>query len=204
MRGTAVKQKIVVSNFGEFLKYYDFLEEYLQRYSDEINKKLAEGIEKYPEDPYSGEGIYQEYQIFAEYYPNILRKSFITTCYSYLEKELFEICKIQKNLKSLPLDVTDLNGRGIKQAKTYLNKVAGIDFSDNETWNEITNIGKIRNLIVHKDGILDALDKEIRTYIDRRSDISIECATIIIHADYGRHVVNTLGKFHVAISLKMF
>ncbi len=205
MRGAMVFEETVEvdANLFEFSRYYDIFENYLQQYSDEFLKGLKNEIQKNQDDPFLGQledYLYDTHQILAKEYPNILRKSIIITCYSYLEKELFIICEIQKNAKSLPLDVKDLKGNGIEQAKKYLNKVAGIDFSDNKTWEEIQNIRKIRNLIVHKDGILDDKDK-IREYIEKRpSEISIEGNKIIFkNADYCRHVINIITDFHKEI-----
>lgn len=62
--------EVIVSNFGEFQKYYDILEEYLQQYSEEGVKKYTDGIKKNSDEQI----IYDEYRIFTEEYMNILRE----------------------------------------------------------------------------------------------------------------------------------
>jgi len=189
-------REIHVTAIPVFTEYHNILEEYLQEYSD---KFLKEELKKYPDnlDPYVENMIYSQYFYLAESLPNILRTSFIVTCYSYLEHELIQKCKIEKNAKPLQLSINDLNGKGIEQAKNYLIKVVGIDFPIGEPWNEIMNIKDIRNFIVHKRGILDNSKKaeKIRTYIDKRQDISLELDEIILSADYCRYVINIFDKF---------
>ncbi|MFA4935495.1 MAG: hypothetical protein WC568_06635 [Candidatus Methanoperedens sp.] len=209
VRGLSTRGELqgVFSKFEELRIYYEYLEEYLKQYSDKIHEKYKDEFKKYPNDPNLGGSINYEDWGWVELYPNIHRKSFIITCYSYFEKELFTLCKNLKESKQYSLDVTNSEGKGIEKVKNYLNEVRYFDISKHnktKTWPEITNIRKIRNLIVHNDGILDRLDKDkaIRKYIAGRSDISIKGDEIIIDPDYCRHVVDTLEKFHTEICLK--
>lgn len=130
--------------------------------------------------------MYSEYFLYASEYPNILRKSFLITCYSYLEHELIKECKLQR-------------GDGIEQAKIYL-KLIGLDISSSKLWNEIKNIQAIRNCIVHSDGVLTCKkDEQIRNYIKTRQDIFIKNNKIVLTADYCRYVVNTFSAFEIYI-----
>lgn len=177
---------------GEWLtKYLELLEEYLQGYSKEFLKKSEEGEEYDYAD---------EYFLYALEYPNILRKSFFITCYSILEHELIDVCKLQKKKKQLPIDVNDLRGEGgIDRAMKYL-KLVGFDLSTAKSWEDIKNIQLIRNCIVHSDADLTCNNsKQIRNYIEKRKDISIENDKIILTKDYCRYVVNTLSAFEFDI-----
>lgn len=169
----------------------------MQQHSDEFLEKVRDELKKCPDDLDLERELYEEHSYFDKEFPNIFRYSFLVACYSYLEQELIAECKVERNVKSLSLDVTDLSGKGIIRAKNYLTKVAGVDFPDYESWNEITYIMKIRNFIVHRDGVLDDSKKaeKIRAYIGRRQDISIMENKIILSADYCRHVVNIIEAF---------
>lgn len=178
----------------DFLRFHEIIEEFLNEYPD---KFLEVQFKKYPEpDFYTQDGIGSEYNYIKEEFPLLFRYSFLLTCYSYFEHVLFQECKIEKNIKSLPLDVTDLTGKGIEQAKNYLIKVARIDFPIND-WEEIKNIQKIRNFIVHKEGNLDKSKNAttIRNYISKRHDIFIENDKIILSADYCKNVMEIIFKF---------
>ncbi len=98
--------KAYVTKTPGFTKYHDIMEEYLEEYPD----KFVKGeLKKYSElDPSLENDIYSEFFYIAEEFPILLRYSFLVTCYSYFEHELIQECKIQKNRKSLQLNVTDL------------------------------------------------------------------------------------------------
>ena len=181
-----------------FLKYLDTLDKYLDEYSKDFLKKSEENLKNHTDDDREFEldhNILPEYFLLAEDFPDILRKSFIITCYSYLEHQLKVQCKFIKNRKSEPLDITDLRNSGINQARTYLKKIANIDISDIKCWDDIKHIGEIRNLIVYRDSSLPDESSEIRRYINIRTDISINVNTFIIHAEYCRYVINIIDEF---------
>ena len=191
------KMILIPVAIGDWLtEYLDLLDKYLQRYSGEFLEKLKVESEEV------GDNYVDEYFLYARDYPNILRKSFFITCYSILEHELIDECKLQKKLKSLPIDVNDLRGEGgIDRAMKYL-KLVGFDLSTAKSWEDIKNIQLIRNCIVHSDGDLTCNNsKQIRNYIDKRKDkdILIENDKIILTADYCRYVVNTFNAFEFDI-----
>ncbi len=173
-----------------FIKYLDLLEEYLKIYSEEFVK--TEKIDF--EDPECG-GLVSDYFLYSSEYPNILRKSFLITMYSYLEHELINTCEFKKESESLQLDINDLNGGVLERAKKYL-KLIGKDISSCKSWSEINNIKAIRNCIVHSDGVLTSeKHKHIRNYIKKRQDIRVEGDAIFLTADYCRHAINTFSDF---------
>ncbi|MDF1532267.1 MAG: hypothetical protein P1P72_08145 [ANME-2 cluster archaeon] len=163
-----------------FTKFHDIMEEYLEEYPD----KFVEGeLKKYSElDPSLESAIYSEFFYIKNEFPILLRYSFLVTCYSYFEHELIQEC--------------DSKVSGIEEAKNYLINDASIDFSIDKSWNEILDIKKIRNCIVHSEGILDdcRFAKHIRNYISRRHDIFIENDRIILSADYCKYVINVLDR----------
>ncbi len=176
--------------FGEdiFIKYLDLIEEYLKQYSEDFVKKEKIDFD----DP---ECDVSEYFLYANEYPNILRKSFLITMYSYLEHELIKTCEFKKESESLQLDINQLNGGVLERAKNYL-KLIGKDISNCKSWSEINNIKAIRNCIVHSDGVLTSeKDKHIRNYIKKRQDIRVEGDAIFLTTDYCRHAIITFSDF---------
>ena len=152
---TSVEIQGFFSEFFELRLYYEYLEEYLKQSHNKLNEKYKDEFKKYPNDPnLGGNTDYEDWGRF-ELYPNILRKSFIITIISYFEKELFTLCKNLKDLKKSPLDIPNSKGKGnnLDKVKKYIKEVSRVDISnDNITWEEITRINKIRNLIVHNNG----------------------------------------------------
>lgn len=182
-----------------FIKYLDVLDKYLDEYSTDFLKQSDDNLKNHADEDKEFElefNILPEYSLLAEEFPDILRKSFIITCYSYLEHGIKGHCNFIKIRKSEPLDITDLGKGGIDQAKTYLKKVANIDISDTKSWNDIKHIGQIRNRIVHQDSSLPDEGSDIRKYINSRpQDFSINGNKFIIHAEYCRYVINTIDDF---------
>ena len=91
---------VIVYKIGDDLtKYLELLEEYLRGYSKEF---LRNSREEFGEEEGEKPIYWDEYENYANEYPNLLRKSFLITCYSMLEHVLINECKTQKFLKSLP------------------------------------------------------------------------------------------------------
>ena len=105
----------------------------------------------------------QEYYEFAsdkfykleETFPRILRYSFFVHIYSLLEHTLLRIADDVRQSRKLGLSPGDLKDDGITRAKTYLKKVAGIQFPDSTSeWQDILALNSLRNVIVHSGGYL--------------------------------------------------
>ena len=93
--------------------------------------------------------------IFRNHFPNLQRRSALLTLTGYFEHELDKLCQQFQVEKAFSLSLSDLAGSGIARSTNYLEKVAGIDaHKTSREWNQIKNIQKVRNLIVHQDGQL--------------------------------------------------
>lgn len=99
--------------------------------------------------------------IFLSHFPNMHRQSVLITLYSFLENSLLVLCNRYKKELELKINLSDINGKGIGKYKKYLVKVVGLDLSEiNAVWQHITNIQKIRNVIVHDRGYIKADNEE--------------------------------------------
>lgn len=195
--------KIIVYRIGDDLtEYLELLEEYLCKYSTEFLKKSREEFgEETGEKPI----YWDQYEIYAYDYPNLLRKSFLITCYSMLEHVLINECKTQKFLKSITTDINDMNEKSvIDNVKQYL-KLAGLNIVTMKSWEDIRNIQKIRNCIVHSELVSNCKKPElIKNYVENRKDIFIEYDKIILTPEYCRYVVDTFHTFECGIKAAMW
>ncbi len=115
---------------------------------------------------YAGEG-----SKLGSTFPAMSNAATFVSILSYLEHEMFSLCaRLQKN-KKYALGVKDLSGSGIEQAANYLEKVCEVrEFRKDQVWGDVSKLQKLRNIVVHRSGILRELqgtndpDKEIRTY----------------------------------------
>ena len=193
--------EVIVYKIGDDLtKYLELLEDYLRGYSKEFLRTSREECgEEEDEKPF----YWDEYEIYAYEYPNILRKSFLITCCSMLEHVLIQECKTQKFLKSLKTEIKDIEkGSFIDKVKQYL-KDAGFNIVTMKSWEDIKNIQEIRNCIVHSEFVSNCKKPElIKNYIEKRKDIKdifIENDKIILTPDYCRYVVDTFHTFEYDI-----
>ena len=205
----------------EMESYYEFIERYLNQVIEdnensikEINNEVSERLINmgYDEtelvdqdeenlahlaDMGNDYDFYQEALYEVKIFQSTFRTSFLIACCSNFEYQLNNICKKEQKNKSLKLGYNDMSGQGIDQAKNYFRKVIGVDISLDKSWQEVTNIKKIRNKLVHNNGVLEPekSDKEIKEYISHRPDLSIVNDTITISADYNKHVIETFYNF---------
>lgn len=88
-------------------------------------------------------------------FPTILWKSLFLSTYFLLENSLDQICKNLKKSNSYNLTLKDINGNGIFRSSLYLKKVCNIKKPfESQTWTEVNDFNKIRNIFVHSDGII--------------------------------------------------
>src|SRR5437763_5227939 len=89
-------------------------------------------------------------EIFEYYFPNLQRRSTLIILFSFLEHQLDQLCQLFATTQQLNIVHTDLKGKGIDRSRRYLRKVIRLPLDDNSaTWQEIKQIQKVRNLVVH-------------------------------------------------------
>jgi len=88
-------------------------------------------------------------------FPMILWKSLFLSTYFLLENSLHQICKNLQKSNCYNLTLKDISGNGIFRSSLYLKKVCNIIKPfETQTWTEINDFNKIRNIFVHSEGIL--------------------------------------------------
>lgn len=98
------------------------------------------------------DSLQSEYDLLEDF-PRRLYSSFVTSWYSFVEDQLLGICDSLNLEISLKAREEKSLGKGIYRAKTFLLEAAHYQIRE-EIWQELTSIGKIRNIIVHRGGII--------------------------------------------------
>jgi len=125
------------------------IHEYIEYTKDFVETKIINKIDKYKEEIENDfESIdMNDYLITLnnkEFYYN----SIFISLYSFLEKKMYQLCKIAESQHTIK--IKDQRGRGIKQYKEYLKNVVKINFEELKSeWDNICNLGELRNLIMH-------------------------------------------------------
>ncbi len=158
---SSVFQLSINYELNNFLGLNTVIENYFNNKKNELNengKSLEELEEQFGNDEYANhifEGQIEEYQNFTETFPDLIRRSLFLTSYSFLEKNLIDICKHTENNSSSIL-LSDLKGSGINQVKTYLQKVLKIEqplFFQHDS--ELKLLSNIRNASIHNNGVIE-------------------------------------------------
>jgi hypothetical protein len=92
----------------------------------------------------------------ANEFPQYQRKACFLMIFSMLEDDLNQFCELIRIELDLKINLPDITGRGIERAKTYLSKVAEIEFpKQSAEWERIQRFRDLRNVLVHEAGYLD-------------------------------------------------
>jgi hypothetical protein len=116
-------------------------------------------------------------------FTNLLRQSFLTSLYSFMELWLLRDCyhhsKLRDDGKSFD-SIKDKGDKGIDQAKQYFTKIMKVDYSfdGNQDWIWIKNLQKLRHCIIHRQGSLTGFsDREANPalvqFINNENDLSL-------------------------------
>jgi hypothetical protein len=161
---------------------------HIQAFTEKIDKiikdqyDLAINIDEDKSDP-----VFNDKVQFGSVFPSILYKSIFLHIYAVMESSLVEICNNLRKLLKADLMLYDISGRGIKKSEKYLKKVIKIDFpSDSKHWKALEDYSKIRNVLIHSDGLFPNNNKEfsslltkyrglnLHTYYDENNYITLE------------------------------
>lgn len=156
--------RIQNEGFDPFKEYEFFFQSFLF-YAAETNKFIQREIE-------NERARYEEYLKSAEGDPDEIREDFmfeldlktkegmadiyfdslIVTLYSFIEKKMLQLCRYFEAQQAFK--VNEISGDGIFKYQKYLERVANMDFSEiKEEWEQLGHFKKLRNILVHSDGV---------------------------------------------------
>lgn len=191
--------------FDELKRYLDITEKYLKKAKDDFEVHLDEQWKKIsnsnldPKDINELNDFYnEEYWLYSEIFPRILRNSFFVAIHSLLEYKMGLVCKRINEERKIPISWSDLRGDTPKQFKLYC-KLAHLEFPfSNPAWQQIKYYSKVRNCIVHTDGLLAEFQcKDKRgfiTYLTGEGIIS-QKQEIALTPNFCENVVKTMRVF---------
>ncbi|MCP4614783.1 MAG: hypothetical protein GY845_39385 [Planctomycetes bacterium] len=133
-------------------RYLDLIQSSLGQRFDEIEKAYHKDMAReMSENEYSRVDDHYTDEFFevGRDFPQRLLASFIVTWYSFVEQKLLDLCEELELMISIgPKDNTNL-GKGIRRARRFLLEAKQYEIHPPH-WQELTEIGKLRNFIVHR------------------------------------------------------
>ena len=157
---------MVMYRFDQMSRYLDIIQRSLDQHFSEIDKAYDENIahEMEEEEYYSLKDEYTDKFIEAgRDFPDLFLSSFVIAWYSFIEQELADICRSLRVETDTSKKIK--NEKGIRRSRKLLLEVAKYEI-DPANWQELVEIGRLRNFIVHNGNtvhghIFSLNDKEI-------------------------------------------
>lgn len=158
------RYRIQDEGFDPFKEYEFFFQSFLY-YAAETNKFIQREIE-------NERARYEEYMRLAVDDPDEIREDFmyeldlktkegmadiyfdslIIALYSFIEKKMLQLCRYFETRQAFK--VNEILGDGILKYRKYLERAANMDFVEiKEEWEQLTHFKKMRNILVHSDGV---------------------------------------------------
>jgi hypothetical protein len=153
----------IVDKFHDLEEFKNFLISAIKteekRLSERVDRTFKEMTEEEVErfSDMFADDFHQIEHIFTRLSLN----AFVIILYSFIEDCLNDLCDAERQDKKIKRRYTDIKGKGIKRAKSYLEKVVDLNLYIGENgknkryWDEIVALNKLRNAIVHNDGWAD-------------------------------------------------
>jgi hypothetical protein len=177
----------------------DHLQKVTERFESSVNeKKRTLTPERFNE--FTIDHV-EEYIFYDDEFSYILRNSFLVSAYSMFEDDINKICRKLKDTKQIPIKLSDLGVNLLEQAKKYC-KLAGFDITKNLAWQEIDYYRRVRNCIVHRNGLLK-VNKDLIEYVKKKCLIKERVIIIDDTAEpevgltklFCEEVIDTMQKF---------
>jgi len=198
--------------FDELKKYLDITEKYLEKAKSDFETHLSEQAKKLSTANLSPKELDEindfygdEYWRYSERFPRILRNSFLVSAISLLEYEMNVVCERLKKNQDLRISLSDLKGDVLERTRKYCQN-AGLELPDNNTtWQDIKHYYKVRNCIVHTNGLVMELQhkdrKELIPYLNSRRIISQDTIKqeIALTKQFCEEVIETIQTFLVEL-----
>lgn len=142
----------------DFKKYLELMEAQLEeakRLSSSTEFAGYDLSDPEQENEYlSLKGQHDDY--YDENLGGIFHRSFIISFYSYIELWFEGLCRIvQKTDGRTRLLLKDLKGDSLERVNRYLEIVLAIKISDTPEWGFIRDLKRVRNCLVHADGVIE-------------------------------------------------
>jgi hypothetical protein len=194
----------------ELTEYCRVMEEAIERHVHELTKWFEEqtaGMSREAKGDFF-ESNFDSWDAAADTFPQVLRSSLFVACYSMLEVELDLQCRGLKLELDLGVTASDLNDKGIYRSRAYMKKVAGVAFPDQTpTWDVISSLASIRNVVVHMLGRLRDNDVSLtaRKFAEAHPDLASVSADdrLVLTDKFCPFVMQTLREFASDLALAM-
>lgn len=137
-------------------------------------------------------------EVFEVYFPNLQRGAAVISLYAFFEFELDRLCRLMNEIAPSRLQLSDMAGKGIDRAVTYLHGVHGLEVQrGGPAWQEVKQIQALRNVLVHLNGrLMGKSAANVIAYVDRSAPLLKRDGTSLrIQSGYGKHALGAFVRY---------
>lgn len=196
----AIRQHQIDIQIEYMGKYNKELEAKFKKDLNETDKYYSGQILEEKNNPEAAEDIsglcFEDKEAIYEFI-RTFRHSSLVNLFSFLEVSLNKLCLIVRKEKAIDLSPDDLKHQGVTRSQVYLEKVCSVDFpSGGNDWQQIIKLNRVRNLIVHEQGVIRNKSKNPgkKTFniVNETDGLSIErnCSIIVEENYFSKIIVN--------------
>ncbi|MFC2021628.1 hypothetical protein ACFLTR_00210 [Chloroflexota bacterium] len=212
-------------SFSMLKFYYGEVTDLLHNRADRFRKYTDELEEEHKkrDRPFDKKYWLKHYDVYSEYYPHIFNNSFIVSACALFELQIRKICTLVKEEHNVPVEWDDIKGSVPTRAKSYLWH-GGILLTDDpptivlsppnfvptelpgqkriiakELWQEIESLFRVRNCVVHHNGLVQKLryPTKLIEYASSKGILadSADQKELLLSRDFNKEVCDTMMKF---------
>lgn len=200
-----------IANFNEFL---NTLDEELSIRRQELSTSIdvadsnLDGIDK--NDERRNELINLKVEADrVKGFTNLLRQSFLTSLYSFMELWLIRKCHLDSKRRDGGESYRTIKGKGIEKVKKYFFDVMESDypFGSSQDWLWITNFQLLRDCVIHRQGSLTGfsdfeIDSTLAKFVSRENGLSlfgVDNNQVFIEYEFCLKALQTVHRFMLAL-----
>jgi len=142
-------------------------------------------------------------------FTNLLRQSFLTSLYSFMELWLVRECHLDSKRRDGGESYKSTKGKGIEKVKKYFSSIMASDypFGSSQDWLWIKYFQLLRDCIIHRQGSLTGfsdfeIDSTLVKFIDRENGLSlfgIDNKQVFIEYEFCLKALQTVHRFMLAL-----
>ena len=199
----------------ELSEYLSTIEKHLAALKNDVFERFMErqrkmGVVTVPDGTSIEEFFHSHRHAWPEFrFANLLRRSYTVLLYSIIETCLIDICSILSK-QGDPRSIKDMKKKEksyLKRASRYLTEVLEIKFQDDKQWEEINDLRRLRNCLVHDNGEVDDDSPGsvlLKNYIASHPFLDIGNKEIVIEQGYCEEILKIIKDFFDALFPKIF
>jgi hypothetical protein len=143
---------LITLELEQMSKYLDMVQTSLEQhfekleasYQESMAREITEDEATILDDHYTDDFIEA-----ARDFPQLLLVSFVVTWYSFVEQQLIDLCeRLELSISVKPKDSESFS-KGIRRARKFLLEAGNYKIEANH-WQELINVGRLRNTLVHE------------------------------------------------------